>query len=144
MVFAVLVIGRVRAIGGVAVTTASMLVTGAVFSVVWVVMFVTLPRGTTDPGAVLPGAVLVGAGTTALQAMLQLYFPGRIERASETIGSWSLAVVTLGYLFLFGRLVATALVLNAVVFERVGSVSAAFFGFPGQRWIPRRWPRIAR
>ena len=33
--------------------------------------------------------------------------------------------------------------LNAVVFERVGSVSSAAFALPVVRAIPRRYPRVA-
>ena len=90
----------------------------------------SLPRGTTDPGALLPGAAFTGLSLTGLQWVMQYYLPGRIERASDLTGSLGITVAPLGYLFLIGRIMASSLILNAVVYERVGSVSELVFDAP--------------
>lgn len=124
--------------------TTSWAATAIVLSVAWFVVTWSLPRGTTDPGALLPGAALTGLTLTALQWVMQYYLPGRIERASDLTGSLGITIAALGYLFLIGRVMASSLILNAVVYERVGSVTGLLFALPVLRRIPERSPRVAR
>ena len=49
-------------------------------------------------------------------------------RSPAAIGA---AVVTLGYMFLIGRVMASSFILDAVVYERIGSVSELVFGVTG-------------
>jgi uncharacterized BrkB/YihY/UPF0761 family membrane protein len=104
----------------------------------------TLPRRTTDPGALLPGVILVAVAFAGLSWFMHIYLPDKIERMSDTYGSLAISVATLGYFFSIGRLLAGAFTLNAVVFERFGSVSHSVFAVPGLRAIPKRWPVVAR
>ena len=135
--------GRVRAIGGIALTSASIVATLALYTTAWFAISLILPRSTKDPGAMLPGAVMVGAGLTMLQLTTQLWLPQRFDNATEMMGSLAISVVSLGYLFFVGRLTSLSFVVNAVVFERVGSVSELMFSFPLVRRIPARWPAVA-
>ena len=97
-----------------------------------------------DPGALLPGALLAAVTLTALQAVSQLYLPGRLSQASEVYGAIGMVVVTLGWFFFVGRSVVLALTLNAVIYERFGSISTFVFGLPVLRALPRRWAWFRR
>jgi uncharacterized BrkB/YihY/UPF0761 family membrane protein len=103
-----------------------------------------LPRAAADPGVLLPGALLLGLTFAGLQAYSQLFLPGQFSRASELYGSIGLAIVTLGWFFIAGRVIVMAMVLDAVVYERFGTVSRFVFSLPLLRAIPRRSPWIAR
>jgi hypothetical protein len=59
------------------------------------------------------------------------------------MGSLGFTVATLGYMFVIGRLMAASLMLNAVVWERLGSVSGLVFSLPVLRRLPARSPRLA-
>lgn len=115
--------------------------TGAfvLYLVMWVVLMLALPRGTTDPGAALPGAVIPAAALTGMQAVSQLYLPGRFEDASSLYGGIGVAIVSLGWFFILGRSASLAFAVNAVVFERYGSVSRLIFALPLLRRLPRHW-----
>jgi hypothetical protein len=129
---------------GIAANTASWLATMLVYAATWFTVSLALPRGTADPGALLPGAVLVGASLTALQWFMQFYLPGRISRASELVGGLGVAVATLGYAFLVGRIMAASFIVDALVWERFGSISGVVFSLPGLRRLPARFRGVAR
>ena len=138
------IVNGIREATGVAVASASFVAVAGVYVVLWVVVFQTLPRGTTDPGASLPGALLASAVLTIMQAISSLYLPGAIERSSQLYGAIGVTLATLGWIYVLGRVIAFAFSLNAVVFEQIGSVSRLVFSLPGVRILPRRYPRIAR
>ena len=137
-------VNSIRATTGVAVASASFVAVFAVYVVLWIVVFQTLPRGTTDPGAALPGSLLAAAVLTVMQAISTLYLPGAIERSSQLYGAIGVTLATLGWIYILGRVIAFSFSLNAVVFERIGSLSGIVFSVPGIRAIPRRYPRVAR
>ena len=135
---------RVREQFPLPLATTSWLAMLAVASLAWFAVTWSLPRRTSDPGALLPGAVLTGVTLTALQWVMQYYLPGRIERASDLTGSLGLTIATLGYLFMVGRIMAASLILNAVVWERLGSITGVVFALPLIRRLPARSPALAR
>lgn len=137
-------LNRLRVSYGVAVATGSLAINVAVLGVGWFFVCLSLPKPTRDPGAMLPGAVLFGVLMTVLQWFMQFYLPHRIAGASETMGAMGLAVAALGYLFLIGRIMAGTIVVNAVLWERFGSISAWAFSLPGVRRLPARYPKVAR
>jgi uncharacterized BrkB/YihY/UPF0761 family membrane protein len=143
MVVASAVFSRLRNLGGVAVGLISWSAVLACFSLAMFAAMLTLPRGTTDPGAVLPGALTFGLGFTVLQWFMQFYLPNRIARTTDTLGDLAITVATLGNFFFIGRLMSGSFVLNAVLYERFGSVSELIFGLPLVRRIPRRFPKLA-
>ena len=59
-------------------------------------------------------------------------------------GQVGVLVAFLGWFFFLGRAMAFAFALNAVIYERVGSVSTLFFALPVIRQIPRRVPAVER
>lgn len=144
LLLASMLIGRLRRVGGFPVTASSWVLVAVVMGIGWFLLTLVLPRRTTDPGALLPGAILVAVAFAGLSWFMHIYLPDKIERMSETYGSLAISVATLGYFFSIGRLLAGAFTLNAVVFERFGSVSHHIFAVPGVRAIPTRWPAVAR
>jgi uncharacterized BrkB/YihY/UPF0761 family membrane protein len=108
------------------------------YAVAWMAMSMLLPRATTDPGALLPGAVLVGATLAGMQAVSQLYLPDKLGRASQLYGAIGTTVVTLGWFFFLGRAMVLGMSLDAVIYERFGSISQFVFSLPVVRVLPRK------
>ncbi|MGN6694544.1 MAG: YhjD/YihY/BrkB family envelope integrity protein [Aquihabitans sp.] len=138
-----LLLNRLRERHGIAADTTSWLFTFALVSAGWFVVSWFLPRRTNDPGALLPGAAAFGLALTALQWFMQFYLPRELAQTSKLAGQLGTSMVALGYLFLVGRLMAVSFIIDAVVFERVGSLSRFLFGLPLVRAIPRRYPVVA-
>ena len=69
----------------------------------------------------MPGALLVGIGTQGLYLFTVLYLNHRIESATEAYGALGIAASCLAWLYLVGRLVVAAPVLNATLWERYGA-----------------------
>jgi uncharacterized BrkB/YihY/UPF0761 family membrane protein len=138
------IVNRVRAELGVAVAGMSFLVAFAIYAVAWLLLSMLLPRATNDPGALLPGAVLVGATLVVMQAISQLYLPDRLDRASQLYGAIGTTIVTLGWFFFLGRAIVLGMAVDAVIYERFGSISQFVFSLPLLRALPRRWPWIRR
>lgn len=136
------ILDKVRDIGGVAISFLGWVGVFAIVALGWFLLTLTLPRPTSDPGAVLPGVLLVALGFTVLQWFMQFYLPRKIAETSDTMGDLSSTVAALGYFFFVGRLVAGSMVLSAVSYERWGSVSNQFFDLPGVRQLSARWPRL--
>lgn len=137
-------LNRLRDAFGLAVATGSIAIGVVAGGVGWFFVMLSLPRPTRDPGVMIPGAALFGVVVTAVQWFMHFYLPHRIANASEVMGSVGLSVATLGYLFLIGRVMAGTIVLNAVIWERYGSLSDAVFALPVVRRIPARFPAVAR
>jgi len=94
-------------------------VTGLGAALIWLSAERLLPRAEGSPWtALLPGAVLVGVMTQVLHAATVFYFAGRVNRMSETYGPLGVAIVALLWLYLLGRMMVAAAVLNAGVWDR--------------------------
>lgn len=90
----------------------------------WLAVSLVLPHRDVEWTGLLPGAVLFGVGAQVLHLVTVVYLIGRIDRASDVYGSLGIAVVLLLWLYLLGRLVVAAPVLNATLAaqrERDGS-----------------------
>jgi len=138
------VLNRIKQEQGIAVVTTSWLVTAVVYAGGWFMVSLALPRQTRDPGAVLPGAALVGVALAGLQWVMQFYLPTRLEHSTAMSGTLGVSVAALGYMFLIGRIMVSSLILDAVVFDRVGSISELVFALPVLNRVPRRFPSVAR
>lgn len=135
---------RIRSEFGIAVQTTSWVVAVVLFAVTWYAVQWALPRATRDPAALVPGALMVGLVFGALQWFMQFYLPNRVGRAQAVAGGTGVAVAALGGMFLIGRAMASSFILNAVVYERIGSIAGMAFGLPGLRTVPERFPAVAR
>lgn len=95
------------------------LVVVVIFAVVIWFSLHRLPRPKVLPfTAVLPGALVLGVGLQLMHLFSVFYLPRAIEHSSETYGSLGIAVAMLLWLYLLGRLVVVANVLNASLWER--------------------------
>jgi len=136
-------VNRVRDSAGLTVAWLSFLPMVLIYIVAWSLLYLALPRGTSDLSAVLPGVTLFSVTLAGMEAVTQLYLPGRFEHASALYGSVGVTVVTLGWFFILGRVLVLSMTVNAVLYERIGSVSGFIFGLPLVRILPRRWPALA-
>lgn len=97
----------------------AMVLGGVIYFGLWLLASRALPR---PPGAswwaLLPGAVLVGAGTQGLYLFNVLYLNHRIQSASAAYGALGVAASALLWLYLLGRLMVAAPVLNATLWQR--------------------------
>lgn len=137
-------VNRLREDLGLAAAGFSFLGGFAAYFVAWMVISVLLSRPTSDPGALLPGSGLVALTITTMHAVSELYLPQHIGRASELYGAIGTTIVTLGWFFILGRAIVLSMVLNSVLYERLGSLSTLAFSVPGLRALPRRFPRLRR
>jgi uncharacterized BrkB/YihY/UPF0761 family membrane protein len=138
------IVNRIRTDLGLPAAGASLLIVAGVYFVVLLTLFALLPRPTPDPGSLIPGAVLVAAVLVLMQAVSQLYLPDRFGKASQLYGAIGTTVVTLGWFFFLGRALVIGLAINAVLYERFGSISTVVFSLPVVRAIPRRSARVRR
>ena len=84
-----------------------------------------LPRPNLPYTAVLPGATLLALGLQAMHLVSVFYLPHAIENSSDTYGSLGIAVAMLLWLYLYGRLIVLAGVLNATLWERYNEAGDA-------------------
>ena len=140
-----LIVGRIRQELGVAVAGMSFVIALAIYVVAWMLVSIVLPRSpSTDASALLPGSVLVALTVAGLQLVSQLYLPGRFDRASELYGAVGTTIVVLGWFFIIGRVVMVSMSVNAVIYERFGSISQFVFSLPVLRVLPRRFPKLRK
>ncbi len=143
MVILAIMANRLRNAAGTAVAYLSFVPIAIIYTVAWALVSIALPRATPDPSSVLPGAGLFGVTLASMEAFTQLYLPSRFEHASVLYGSIGVTVVTLGWFFILGRVIVLSMTLNAVIYERVGSIAKFVFGLPVLRTLPKRSPRFA-
>lgn len=142
--FTWVLVDLIRREAGIAVVSLSFVGVAGVYLVLWSMLYLALPRATTDPGAVLPGAAVIGAVMAGLQGVTQLYLPQQIGDASSMYGVFGAVIAFLGWFFIVGRVLAFTFALNAVLFEDVGSLSRFVFGLPVLSAIPRHSAAFAR
>jgi len=137
-----IIVNRLREDFGLSVAVPSLIPVFFLYIGAWLAVSSFLPRSTRDPGALLPGSIIVAFVITLMQSLSELYLPDKLGRASELYGAIGTTVVTLGWFFFVGRAIAFSTEINAVVFERFGSVSPRFFSLPLLRILPRRSIRL--
>jgi uncharacterized BrkB/YihY/UPF0761 family membrane protein len=138
------IVNKIRHDLGIGAAGISFLAAFAIYLVAWTLLSLLLPRATPDPGVLLPGAALVALTLAGLQAVSQLYLPDRLSRASQLYGAMGTVIVTLGWFFIVARAIVLSMSLNAVLFERFGSISTFVFELPVLRILPRRWAWFRR
>jgi uncharacterized BrkB/YihY/UPF0761 family membrane protein len=138
------IVNRIRLELGLAAASASFVASFAVYGLGWIAMLTLLPRATKDPGALLPGAVLISSALAGMQAVAQLYLPDKLGRASQLYGAVGTTLVTLGWFFILGRAIVLGMSLNAVIYERFGSISQFVFSLPLVRALPNRSPWVRK
>jgi membrane protein len=109
---------RARAELGVGLGFGASLALAGVVAAVWLGVSCLLPcRDGLRWTAFVPGALLVGAGFAALQAVTANWLGPKLNQQSALYGSLGVAFVILGWLYVVGRLLVAAPLLNAAVAE---------------------------
>jgi uncharacterized BrkB/YihY/UPF0761 family membrane protein len=94
-------------------------VIGVGTGVVWFFVQQLLPRADGAPWtALIPGSVLVAVASQALHAFTVFYLVDHLTRMSETYGPLGVAMVMLLWLFILGRAIVGAAMLNATLWDR--------------------------
>ncbi len=88
--------------------------------------------------------MIVGGTLIGMQAVSQLYLPGKLSHASELYGAIGTTVVVLGWFFILGRVMVFSLTVDAVIYERFGSITQFAFSLPLLRIIPRKSPKLRK
>lgn len=92
------------------------------FTGLWLVVASLLPHGDAPPRALLPGAAVVGVGITLLHTVTTLWAAGVVSHYNSAYGALGTAVALLLWLYLVGRLIVAAAIVNAAHWEgRAGS-----------------------
>jgi membrane protein len=109
---------RVRTEVGVGLGFGASVALAGVVAAVWLGVSCLLPhREGVRWTAFVPGAVLVGAGFAVLQAVTADWLGPKLNQQSALYGSLGVAFVILGWLYVLGRLLVAAPLLNAAVAE---------------------------
>ena len=88
------------------------------FAVLWLVVSWLLPHDRRAPWpALLPGAVLVGVALWVIHLVSVYFLANRVDKASNLYGSLGVAAALLAWLYVFGRVMVAAAVLNATLWE---------------------------
>jgi uncharacterized BrkB/YihY/UPF0761 family membrane protein len=110
---------RARADAGVGLGFGASTVVACVVAVVWVAVSFLLPhREGVKWTAFIPGAALVGIGFAVLQAVTANWIGPKLQHASKLYGPLAVSFVILGWLYVVGRLMVAAPLLN-VAFEEL-------------------------
>lgn len=95
------------------------LVTVATFFGLWLAASLWLPRpAETTWRDLVPGAALVAVATQGLYWFNVLYLSHKVSSASEAYGALGIAATTLAWLYLIGRVIVAAPMLNASLWRR--------------------------
>jgi uncharacterized BrkB/YihY/UPF0761 family membrane protein len=95
-----------------------MLAVVVVYAAAWWVISIRLPHAHAPITALLPGAAVVGVGVQVMHLLVVYYIAARLTTASLWYGSLGSAAALLFGLYLAGRLIIGATVLNATLWAR--------------------------
>jgi uncharacterized BrkB/YihY/UPF0761 family membrane protein len=97
----------------------AMLAVVAIYAAGWWVLSIRLPHAGAAPvTALIPGAIVVSVGIQLMHLVLVYYLAARLTHASLWYGSLGSAAALLFGLYLGGRLIIAATVLNAALWAR--------------------------
>ncbi len=107
-----------RAAGGPAVGVVSTLLLFAALFWIWMGASLVLPHRTATWRELVPGCLVFAAGYEVLQVLTVYFIAWRLTRASALYGSLGAAFAMLGWLYLLGRIMVAAPIVNAGLWER--------------------------
>jgi uncharacterized BrkB/YihY/UPF0761 family membrane protein len=100
------------------------LVALAAVAALWLGASQLLPHGTSGLTERLPGALLYAAGNVAIYLFNALFIGWLIQERQDSYGALGAAAALLFSLYLTGRLIVAAAVLNATIARRAGTAGA--------------------
>jgi uncharacterized BrkB/YihY/UPF0761 family membrane protein len=120
---------RARADAGVLLGFGATVTIGAAVAAIWFGVSFLLPhRDGVHWTAFVPGAILVGAGFAILQAVTANWIGPKLSKESSLYGSLAVSFVVLGWLYVVGRLIVAAPLLNSSIIEHHTAKRAAAAG----------------
>lgn len=96
----------------------AMLAVVLIYGAAWWVVSLRFPHANAPVTALIPGAIVFGVGVQAMHLLVVYYLAARLSFASLWYGSLGTAAALLFGLYLAGRLVIAATVLNATLWVR--------------------------
>jgi uncharacterized BrkB/YihY/UPF0761 family membrane protein len=84
---------------------------------IWVLVSLRLPHGSADWKALVPGALVVGVGLQLLHVGTLWWIAPKLDKSSTLYGPLGAVATLLFWMYLAGRLVVTAPILNASLHE---------------------------
>jgi uncharacterized BrkB/YihY/UPF0761 family membrane protein len=88
------------------------------YGVLWWLWSLRLPHAPASVFELIPGAIAFAVGVEVLHLIVVYYLAARLTHASALYGSLGIAAAILFGLYLIGRLIITATVINVAVWER--------------------------
>jgi membrane protein len=107
-----------RAAGGPAIGAVSTLILFAFLFLIWMGASMVLPHRTATWRELAPGCLVFALGYEALQVFTVYFIAWRLTRASALYGSLGTAFAMLGWLYLLGRIMVAAPIVNSGLWER--------------------------
>lgn len=112
---------RVRSEAGTALGLGAAALVAAVSGTMWLGASYLLPRRSgVGWKPLVPGAILVGVGFAVLQAVTANWIGPRLDHESSLYGSLGVSFVVLGWLYVVGRLMVAAPLLNVSLLDHRG------------------------
>ncbi len=96
----------------------ALLVGTVLYSAAWWGLSTQLPHANAGPVDLIPGALLFGIGLEAMRTLAVYYLVAKLTSASLLYGSLGVSAALLLGLYLAGRVIVAAAVLNAAIFSR--------------------------
>jgi membrane protein len=120
---------RARSQAGVALGAGATIAMAAVFTAMWLEASLLLPRreGTTWT-QLLPGSIVLGVGFAILQAVTVNWLGPKLNHEGQLYGTLGVSFVVLGWLYVVGRLMVAAPLINAALVDHRERSSAAAAG----------------
>jgi uncharacterized BrkB/YihY/UPF0761 family membrane protein len=84
----------------------------------WLLISMLLPHGDAPWRALVPGAAIVAIGVGAMHLVSSYYIPHKLSSTSQLYGALGVAATVMTWLFVGCRLIVSASVLNALLWER--------------------------
>ena len=85
----------------------------------WLLVSLRLPHGTASWKALLPGALLVAVGFQVVHALVVYLLGPKLEHATSLYGGLGVVATLLFFMYVTGRIVVTAPILNAALHEEL-------------------------
>jgi uncharacterized BrkB/YihY/UPF0761 family membrane protein len=116
---------RARSAAGVGISLGASVVAACIAGGIWLGASWLLPHRPGIPWtALVPGAVLVGVGFALLQALTVNLVGPKLQQGSKLYGSLGVAFVVLGWLYLIGRILVAAPLLNVTLLDHRETLAA--------------------
>jgi uncharacterized BrkB/YihY/UPF0761 family membrane protein len=92
-----------------------LVITVAPLAALWLLVSLRLPHGTASWKALLPGSLLVAVGFQALHGAVLYFLVPKLEKATSLYGGLGAVATLLFFMYLVGRIIVTAPILNAAL-----------------------------